>query len=337
MVNRYSQTWAELDMDLTQRQLGGDARTRARLVGVVDGLHYYQAVSSEDLRRQLLIELGLPDQVKLNDLPSWRGLGIEISHLDVAGLSNRAFLVLEQGLSGTERVYETVIEDLCEGLATLNDRQALSALLRDRLSRWQAFFSVHGFEGLSSEACRGLYGELWLIREYLIAALGTQRALQIWTGPEQAHQDFRSSAAALEVKTPLASADQRVVVASEHQLDDVGLQDLYLAVLSVAETAGGETLLDIVGDLGARFQTDPLSAVKYQDCLRSAGYLQTHAPSYKTGYAFRAFHVYRVGPEFPRLIDADLPSGVSRVTYSVSLVGCPRFEATMEQVLTSLR
>ena len=76
------------------------------------------------------------------------------------------------------------------------------------------------------------------------------------------------------------------------------------------------------------------------EALLAVGYLDRHAPRYAgVGYAVRKADDFRVGPEFPRIIEADLPLGVGDASYQLSLAACAGFStppATLTAALVPL-
>lgn len=68
----------------------------------------------------------------------------------------------------------------------------------------------------------------------------------------------------------------------------------------------------------------------FEDKLYASGYIRAHAPLYTTGYVYRTVSAYQVQEGFPRLVEADIPTGVGDVRYSVALSSCAPFETSMD-------
>jgi hypothetical protein len=63
-----------------------------------------------------------------------------------------------------------------------------------------------------------------------------------------------------------------------------------------------------------------------------------HAVRYASpGYAVRRQDTFRVGPGFPRIIEADLPKGVGDASYSMSLAACQSFSVPLTALISALR
>ena len=64
-------------------------------------------------------------------------------------------------------IYSTLCEDLIFGVSEVATEQSLLEKLFERLAKWQSLFEKVGKQGLSDEAQRGLYGEVYFLRFFL--------------------------------------------------------------------------------------------------------------------------------------------------------------------------
>jgi len=238
----YGDIWASLAQSAEQRLGSSDPRPSARRIASDGGLRLYLSLALPNLRRVLLIHLTGVPAMSAVELPSWRGLEIAVEKWNVEDLpSGEPFLVLRQTMPGADSVYEAVAADVCDSLVPAV-KQQLPQVVHAVLDKWRLFFSAHGHGGLEPEAQRGIFGEVWFIRDHLKANIGALPAVQSWTGYKGAAQDFQFQRAAIEVKTSIARQHQTITISNERQLDDRGLVSLHLIVLSLGELEGGETL-----------------------------------------------------------------------------------------------
>lgn len=227
--------------------------------------------------------------------------------------------------------YQDIFSSLTEDVASFCSREpSEKAMLRAlllRLEKWQQFLDRYGSEGLSLPAQQGLYGELRFLHDYLIPAVGAVQAVSAWTGPKKTPQDFQMADVAIEVKTSIAKQHQKIPIASEQQLDDTGVDALYLYHLSLRELHnGGETLPGIIAAIRDELSGYPAQSNIFENLLFLAGYLDKHHDRYKdTGYADRSTHIFHVKEGFPRITEQALSNGVGDVQYSVSLSACAPF------------
>jgi hypothetical protein len=235
-------------------------------------------------------------------------------------------------------VFTALADDVASAVAPARDDAAAVRLWTTRLARWQRLLDRASGDGLSPERQRGLYAELWVLRQHLIEALGSDVAVQGWTGPLHASHDFEFARGAVEVKATAGKQHQVLRIASERQLDDVGVDRLFLCHLSLDVRQGpGETLVEAVARTREQLADDP-HAPLFEDRLFEAGYLDAHARRYEqTAYALREQNFFRVESGFPRIVESDLVSGVGDVSYSVAVAECKHWSVADDLVMTELR
>lgn len=330
--------WQELGIAFMAR---GARDTVGREVISPSGVRVFRSLAHRDAwpepQHQLLILLRSHSVTATRILPTWDGLEIEAELHDVADIRRGIFLVLRQSLPGTAQVFASVADDICEAVRMLDASEDLAETVSARLGIWKTFFDEHGLDGLSPEARRGLYGELWFLRERLTPVTGIEDAVRAWAGPHRAQQDFTLHGVAIEVKTTVAVQHRRVSIASARQLDDAGLRSLLLAVVSLSEQDRGETLPEIVRDVEQRAASAGAAVTMlYREALRAAGYLEADAPRYATGHVFRALQLYQVREGFPRILERDLLPGIGEVRYQVELGACAPFlvdDTSLQQLM----
>jgi hypothetical protein len=208
-----------------------------------------------------------------------------------------------------------------------------------RLLKWQQFLDQYDPEGLSDEAQRGLFGELWVLRKYMIPLLGLSAAIDSWKGPEKNQQDFKFFKSAIEVKTTISKLHQKIQIVSEQQLDNAGLNSLYLYHISLINgTGSGETLPEIVDSIRQLLIPDFEAVKKFEDSLINAGYISAHIGRYSgTKYLVRTQSAYKVDGNFPRIIGQNLLNGVGDVHYSINVSECAHHIVPEEEFIKSLR
>lgn len=288
------------------------------------------------LSRQLLVFIPPEHSPYLGSLPRWDGLSISVEVLQVADVRGR-FLVLRHVMAGTEQVFELVADDICHAVSELPSNARLWSTLVAVLNRWRVFFDQHGLQGLSAAQQLGLYGELHLLHRHLEVSAGPQAALEAWHGPTGADCDFELKGVAIEVKTTSARGPLRVRITSERQLDDRGLDRLYLAIVTARLVpGGGESLPQLIQDIRTSMAANAGALADFEEKLTQTGYLDAHADQYPAGYHVQALSTFRVGPGFPRIIDRDLPTGVGDVSYVISLSGCADFQESIDEAIQAM-
>ena len=302
---------------------------RLQLARPIKGHPLFVAV--EGARRALLLRVPVTAIPPRHQWPVSKGL--EVLAVQLTG---HAYL----GVALREPRFGDVFSALAEDLARRVEQEGgepaqLVAVFLSQLSRWQRFLKA-STEGLSAEEQRGLWGELHFLNTRLLPVLGGA-AVNGWTGPEGAHQDFQFPSAWIEVKTTLAKQPQAVRITSERQLDDTHAPALFLHVLMLETQEGGsDTLPARVAQLRSALGGWPVARELFEDALLSVGYLDRHAPKYvATGYAVRRAEDFRIGTGFPRIVEAGLPGGVGDVSYLLSLAACSAWAVPPEMLMAT--
>ena len=97
-------------------------------------------------------------------------------------------------------VFCTFGEDLISCVLEEKDEYVALSRLRARFNTWLALFRKTRTP-LSPEKAKGLYGELYFIKKYLIDKYSIEEAVKCWSGPEKYSKDFAINDTWYEVKT----------------------------------------------------------------------------------------------------------------------------------------
>jgi len=250
---------------------------------------------------------------------------------------NRICLQLHLANKAYADVFDALITDLGVHIRAANSEADALRRLHDRVAKWQRFVERQGAEGLSIQERRGLFGEIWCLKEWLIQHLGRRRSVEAWVGPLAAPHDFEVGAIAIEVKAT-ASGDV-IRISNALQLENQDLGDLFLAILSIdADTARGVSLPAIVDEVRNSLACDADTLAKFDDRLLESGY----SDAQRAAYAGDRFHVrnaqpFHVRDGFPRIIAANLMPGIVDVEYAISIRSCAAFAVEESEFLDRLR
>jgi hypothetical protein len=267
-------------------------------------------------------------------LPSTRGTR---SALGTPQQDGRIPIELRLVDPAAREIFGALAEDVASVAALAPTHAAAVDAWMVRLRRWQRLLARLPAEGLGPEEQRGLYCELWALRDVVAPAVGFQSGVEGWTGPEPASHDYQLPGAAIEVKSTAGAQHQMLRISSERQLDETGADSLYLLHLSIdARLGGGQTLPEIVAAVRSAARGSTVEGL-LEDRLLEAGYLDVHASRYTTGYTMRRAAVYRVEEGFPRIVERDLADGVGDVRYSVAVTECRDWERPFDEVSERLR
>ena len=311
--------WSAIEKDKLHSGAVGIIRRRILPDACCD---LFLGIEKPSNRRVFLLRVATADLPDAKLLPHAKGFEVRLLTLpdDPAGHSS---VLLSQTSEAFRDIFTTLTADVAAHIAPTQDHKTAVEKLLARLKRWQQFLERSGPDGLSDEAQRGLFGELWFIRHYLVPVAG-QQAITAWTGPSWAPQDFQFSGVAVEVKTTIAKEHQKLPVTGEKQLESSAQLRVFLFHLSLtAQRDTGMTLPALIAELRELFAQHPLSLAAFEDGLLATGYLDAHESRYAhPGYLHREHHFFEVRNDFPRIVGADLRDGVGDVTYSINVAAC---------------
>lgn len=280
--------------------------------------------------RLLYIKLDSDQDIAVETLPMFRGLEISLSVQTLGEFSNAVFLRFSQLIPNTDNIFELVISDLCDKTIQLKNKEDLSSILIKTLSEWKLFFEKKENEILSISAQKGLVGELYFLKDYLFHKYPFSEALFYWTGSERTNHDFQIMNNAVEIKTTSGKQHKKFAIASEKQLDNLGLDHLYLSLfaLNLHSNMPNRTLPALITEILIQIQDDPTATFQFQIKLAKCGYNHALAEEYLIGFSLFDMKFFEVTAGFPRLLQGNLPDGVGDLKYSVVVAACSPFEIT---------
>ena len=263
---------------------------------------------------------------------------IKIETLLDEGDKSKKFLLILLLNKQHKDIFSTLCEDLIFGVSKVSAEQILVEKLLDRLAKWQSLFEKVGTQGLSDEAQRGLYGEIYFLRFFLGQAMDKNHCLKSWLGPERSVQDFQYSNWAVEVKTTHGNNHQKIHITSERQLDDSIIEKIFLFHLSLdVRTGNGESLNMLIDQVLDLLNDNTMASNLFKLKLLESGYYDTHRPLYEDrGYTIRQENVYRVSGNFPRITENQIPIGVGDVRYSIVLSESEEWRIDQETLLREI-
>ncbi len=283
---------------------------------------------------ELLIELNHQNNLNKIIFPKWKGMGFEVIQLPVP--KKETFHI---SLKLENREYRDVFTSLCADLA--NDLIDIDIEKREKalvafLDRWTRFFERYGQKGLSPEKQRGLFGELFWFNKLIEKEFDYVAILNGWKGCEKGYHDFEIMGHVVEVKTTMTKEPRKVRISNERQLDDRGLISLHLFILTLIKAEkGGTSLPDLVELIMSFLSSVPSGQRKFEDKLKEAGYLDIHAHLYRDTYSVKKEELFKIGDEFPRIIE--IPDGLGDINYSLVVAAADKFRLEIDEYLEQIK
>jgi hypothetical protein len=267
-----------------------------------------------------------------------KGYSIEVAP-DEAGRSDRAAIRIQETAWQYREIFAIFCTDLLEHwIPHSSASDALKSLTR-RLACWKRFFQRGTQLLLSREDYVGLYGELSFIEVGLSAGVQPMPLISAWQAPLSANQDFLFGPLAIEIKTTTANEADNIRITNARQLDSTGLEHLFLARYAFDFRQGaGRTLPQLVAALKTQLSTaSPEASALLADRLLDAGFVEAVPHDLDTwGFTPRQFDIFRVADGFPRLLESDLPHGISEPSYTLNLSAATPYKTAAAELWPSV-
>ena len=216
-------------------------------------------------------------------------------------------------------LFYSLCNSLIDALSDVSDSTAGISVVLTHIKRWKSFLAGRRANVLTAEEVRGLFCELFFLKDMICNEIPTDFALGSWQGPEDSHHDFVYSNIAVEVKSLSGKERNSVNISSENQLEMLH-ENLYLKTYRLAETQDLNTSMSL-NDLVRKMESlisEAEDLETFSSKLAKAGYIEIRV--YDTPrFTVAGEKSYKVENGFPRLIRSQLPEGVSRVRYEIEL------------------
>lgn len=300
-----------------------------RLVQCENDVQIVYAVSPENRMRELLISIEAPkESVKF---PRWHGIEIKTAQLNQYQ-HGKYYVLLEQLPESEGYIFEIVVEDLRIAITKIISESDSLNTIYSVLQKWKTFFQSDKELLLSPERQQGLYGELLFLDE-CIQHIGS-RAVVLWTGCENEIHDFYFSTHAVEVKTTAKKAPYYARISSEYQLDNHDVTGkLFLRFYALRKSSSGSaSLVEIISKIRSQLSESMFFLSQFNEKLKKYGYWDELSELYSTYYHIRDTITFEVEQKFPCITKSDLPKGVSKVVYDVSINQCASYERKNEAI-----
>jgi len=296
----------------------------------------FVALTAPEKLRCISFHISSSFNFDIDHLNKFREIKLEVLN-DTKDINKQFLLILLLNAQHKD-IFSTLCQDLICGVSDIIDENILIDNLVERLIRWQSLFETLGHQGLSNDAQRGLFGELYFLRKYLLNSSDYIKCINIWKGPEKAIQDFQYSNWAVEVKTTHGKNHQKVHISSERQLDDSIIPNIFLYHISLdIRTGFGETLNSTIEDIFNILAENTFATNLFKLKLIESGYFDIHKNLYNDyGYTIRQENIYTVTGDFPRLTEKQIPIGVGDVKYSIILTESKSWRINEDNLLNKI-
>ncbi|MDF9832409.1 hypothetical protein M2103_000619 [Ereboglobus sp. PH5-5] len=298
-------------------------------VRLVSGTHPLRLYWGKDIRGGYLFiaEISHDAAPDKKTLPELAGIRVALAK---AADCERLVLLLNE--TANWEIFKALCVDLIRASETAkNDAEAIAIIIR-RLVRWHEFLKRERLHLLSPEAVKGLIGELLFLEGRLAPCFGWNDAISFWKGPSGSPQDFAVHDMAIEVKCQSGISKPYIQISSLEQMA-AQLPEFYLVVqtLATAEPCNteGVTLCRLVERIrNALARANDSTREHFESLLFQVGYVQMDAYD-ETRFRCVATRSFKVTNGFPRLTPTNVPEGIPKISYQISLESCAPFECEL--------
>jgi hypothetical protein len=298
------------------------------------GAYRFQRLSADS---RLEINIGLNhrgDRCLILELPRDNGMVFfnrERQNLSIFHIPEHNYIVIELRDPFFNDLFTDLIVSLYQRIKDIADVDRCARELIGAFNKWSEFFSAQFNTQLSEQTVKGLWGELFLLREFLIESgpEQTDQVLDCWKGPYDGSHDFIFATKNVEVKT----RDEVMIdinISSEFQLEPEFEKQLELAVLNLrADQSEGLSIGQLTEDIRERIRLGFGDIEILLQGLAQKGLHLNNLSSYPQSYLAVSKTVYDcLHPDFPRLHRSALDPALQHVKYTIRTSGLDRFILT---------
>jgi len=294
--------------------------------------YFYWAIGS-DGKYSLMLEHSGDSGLEIK-LPKLKGISTEILS---SGKDNLLFKLYD--LENRDIFYRLCLDIVSSTKMCVTEMEAVQVAVQ-RAWRWHYLLSGGRDGKLGIEEQKGLIGELLVLERILFPVLSIMDSLNSWTGPLDAPKDFEVGAIAIESKARRGAATPFISINSEFQLDETGLDALYLHVAELNRTPENTESSFCLTDVARRIldfisNGEPAAISVYEGLLLSSGFDWNHDYS-DVMFVEGDHHSYLVNEGFPRITPLNFSEGISRVRYMLSLSSIAEFYVRVDKLIASI-
>ena len=278
------------------------------LVSGADELKRFVSLSGS-LRRCLMVQ----HSKKFPVFPEFDAVNISQSQ----NTSGQWFLVFELLEPSHGDEFSQLCSDMLENASGEQDHEKAVQLMLNAYTEWLDFYKSS--TRLTTEVCRGLFGELKFLQVEVIPNFGNAQAIESWVGPLGAPQDFVfPSRLSCEIKTVQPNGSS-VKISSLQQL--ASKFPLVLSVVRVSNsfTEGlGQSISTLVDEIEQTL--DPAELMQFRRRLRNLRIDWQDSKLESLNFVLQSFeHFYASSDGFPKITPEQVGSGIRSVKYEINL------------------
>lgn len=291
-------------------------------------------VGTNHITGQHLYMMHVSKNVAIPELKNYRFKGVEIYALpnEIDNVFEFYIYLLDNDLKDIFSLFvQNILDDIEKNIS---EKEALTTTL-NVISKWKKLFDKINFNGLTLEQQKGLIGELLFFNTLLDNQKSSSSILRAWTASDFNEKDFVFGSTGIEIKFT-SSKHPKIKITNERQLDISNLDQLFLVLYMTEEVkANGFSLNSLVEQTRQKISNDEERSF-FNERLLLLGYHEDDREHYHKTFSLKKTSAYRVSPDFPKIIQSDLPLGIYDTSYSIELSAVNNFALETEEILHNI-
>ena len=210
-------------------------------------------------------------------------------------------------------------EDMVSCIATEKNETEAASKLRLRYKTWNALFKKTRIP-LSEEKAKGLFGELYFMKNFLSKKYNFSEAISAWSGPEQYSKDFAINDTWFEIKTISVHSPVAKISSLQQLSSNVDGHLIVIRVEEMAETfKGADTSINSIIQNILTSLPDNEDRDSFLEKIGKYGFDFSDDIGNKK-YSVKKIEKYLVNDTFPILRENDIGSdAINNVSYEIIL------------------
>lgn len=273
------------------------------------------------------------DNISTEISPPENLAGIKIDFVKYMNNTSRLVCTLTSNDPDLKSKFIIVTKDIAYKCSGLKGRVLFKKVL-DLIDSWASFLQPQR-NGLSESEYIGLWGELYILAEFVLKNYSPSDAMRFWVGPEGKKQDFTFNKLAIEVKTTFSSNARSITISSLEQLEQI-TEKLYILhiVANPSDNHVGLSLEELYEKckcyISKEFTCELIFFQKISDMYAKATVKQLNNKN-----VLLSETIYEVTDSFPCLRPIDIPSSIVNVKYDLLISSIREYESkkSVEEVI----
>lgn len=259
--------------------------------------------------------------------------GIKIDFIKYVNNTSRLICTLTSNDPDIKSKFSIVTKDIVYKCSGLKGGVLFRTVIK-LIDSWASFLQPQR-NGLSESEYIGLWGELYILVEFVLKNYSPLDAMSFWVGPEGKKQDFTFKDLAIEVKTSFSSDARKITISSLEQLELI-TKKLYIlhVIANPSDNYLGLSLQELYEECKSyvkeSLKCELIFLQKISDMYSKASLRQLNSKNLLLSET-----IYEVTDSFPCIRAKDIPVSVTGVKYDLLISGIRDYESkqTVEEVI----